>query len=89
MRVLRVVQDYIIEFRNTISQKMWSVQEAQRSSSYRDLKAISWVSSHLVKGHNIKWYTDNQSVSRIVELGSMKEDLQCFAFHMHFKHVLA
>jgi len=29
----------------------------------------------LLKGHTIKWYADNQSVSRIVEIGSMKEDL--------------
>jgi len=36
---------------------------------------------HLAKGHTIKWYTDNQSVSRIVEVGSMKEDLQCLALH--------
>ena len=36
----------------------------------------------LLKGHTIKWYADNQSVSRIVEVGSMKEDLQCLALHI-------
>ena len=36
----------------------------------------------LLKGHTIKWYADNQSVSRIVEVGSMKEDLYCLALHI-------
>jgi len=64
---------------------MWNVEEARKSCSYRELKAIVlglesfW---HLVKGHTIKWYTDNQSVSRIVEIGSMKEDLQCLALRV-------
>ena len=75
---------YILEFRNTISHKMWSVEGTQRGSSYRELKAISLGLQsflHLVKGHTIKWYTGNQSV-RIVEVGSMKEDLQCLALHI-------
>ena len=29
-------------------------------------------------------YTDNQSVSRIVEVRSMKEDLQCFLSNAYF-----
>ena len=69
----------MLEFHNTISHKMWSVEEAQKSSSYRELKAIFLGLESfllLVKRHTIKWYTDNQSVSRIVEVGSMKEDLQ-------------
>ena len=37
---------------------------------------------HLLKGHTIKWYTDNQGVSRIVEVGSMKEDLQYLALRI-------
>ena len=59
---------------------MWSIKEVHKSSSYRELKAVSLGLESLlplVKGHTIKWYTDNQSVSRIVEVGSMKEDLQC------------
>ena len=76
---------YILEFDNTISHKMWGVEEAQKSSSFRELKAISLGLESflpLVKGHTIKWYTDNQSVSRIVEVGSMKEDLQCLALRI-------
>ena len=76
---------YMLEFHNTISHKMWSVEEAQKSSSYRELKAISLGLESLlllVKGHTIKWYTDNQSVSRIVEVGNMKEDLQRLALRI-------
>ena len=76
---------YMLEFYNTISHKMWSVEEAQKRSSYRELKAISLGLESflpLVKGHTIKWYTDNQSVSRIVEVGSMKEDLQRLALRI-------
>ena len=32
---------YMLDFHNTISHKLWSVEEAQKSSSYRELKAIS------------------------------------------------
>ena len=42
------------------------------------LGSLAFFYFHLVKGRPIKWYPDNQSVSRIVEVGSMKEDLQCF-----------
>ena len=76
---------YILEFDNTISHKMWGVEEVQKSSSFRELKAISLGLESflpLVKGHTIKWYTDNQSVSRIAEVGSMKEDLQCLALRI-------
>ena len=85
MRVLRVVLVTILEFDNTISHKRWGVEEAHKSSSFRELKAISLgVESFLplVKGHTIKWYTDSQSVSRIVEVGSVKEDLQCLALRI-------
>ena len=59
-----------------------AVSSISPKNSFRELKAISLGLESflpLVKGHTIKWYTDNQSVSRIVEVGSMKEDLQCLA----------
>ena len=74
---------YMLDLYNTISHKLWSVDEAQKSSSYRELKAVSLGLESffpLLKGRTIKWYTDNQSVARIVEVGSMKEDLQCLAY---------
>ena len=76
---------YMLDLHNTISYKLWGVDEAQKSSSYRELKAVflgleSFLP--LLKGRTIKWYTDNQSVARIVEVGSMKEDLQCLALRI-------
>ena len=70
--------NYMLDLHNTISHKLWGVDEAQKSSSYRELKAVflgleSFLP--LLKGHAIKWYTDYQSVARFVEVGSMKEDL--------------
>ena len=76
---------YMLGFHNTISHKLWKVDDAQKSSSYRELKAVSLGLESflaLLKGHTIKWHTDNQSVSTIVEVGSMKEDLQCLALHI-------
>lgn len=75
----------MLDFHNTMSRKLWSVDEAQRSSSYRELKAVSLSQesfSPLLKGHTIKWYADNQSVSRIVKVGGMKEDLQCLTLRI-------
>ena len=68
---------HILEFHNTISHKMWNVEEARKSSSYREFKAIA-----LDLESFLHLYTDNQSVSRIVEIGSMKEDLQCLALRV-------
>ena len=64
---------------------MWSPEEIHKSSPYRELKAVSLGLESflpLVKGHTIKWYTDNQSVSRIIEVGSMQEDLLCLALRI-------
>ena len=75
----------MLDFHNTMSHKLWSVDEEQKSFSYREPKAVSLGPESflpLLKGHTIKWYTDNQSVSRIVEVGSMKEDLQCLALRI-------
>ena len=76
---------YMLDLHHTISHKLWSVDEAQKSSSYRELKAVSLGLESflpLLKGRTIKWYTDNQSIARIVEVGSMKEDLQCLALRI-------
>ena len=71
---------------------MWNVEEARKSCSNRELKAIGLGLEcflHMVKGHTIKWYTDNQrSVSRIAEIESMKEDLQCLALRVFSMYLL-
>ena len=56
----------MLDFHNTIFHKLWSVDEALKSSSYRELTAVSLGLESflpLLKKHIIKWCTDNQSVS--------------------------
>ena len=76
---------YILDFGNTICHKMWSVEQVQRSASHRKLKAIALGLEYFfpfMTGQTINCFTDNQGVSRIVEVGSMKEELQCLALHI-------
>ena len=50
---------YMLGFHNTISQKLWKVDEAKKTSSYRELRAASLGLESflaLLKGHTIKWY---------------------------------
>ena len=57
----------------------WSEHEAQLSSTWRELKAVYQVLCSLapkLKGHIVKWFTDNQNVTRIVQSGSKKPHLQ-------------
>jgi hypothetical protein len=60
----------------------WDQDDIKRSSSFREIKAISLglkSFGQILRGHTIKWYTDNQAVARMVEVGSMKEHLQLIA----------
>ena len=34
---------------------------------------------HILKGHKVQWYTDNQNVTRIIDRGSTKPDLHTLA----------
>jgi hypothetical protein len=51
----------------------------KQSSTFRELKAAEFVllalHSHL-SGRFVKLYSDNQNVARIVNVGSMKRELQ-------------
>ena len=35
--------------------------------------------AHILTGHKVQWYTDNQNGTRIINRGSTKPDLQTFA----------
>ena len=57
----------------------WSEDEARQSSTWRELKAVDRVLESVadkLSSHTIKWYTDNQSVVRIIQHGSRKSYLQ-------------
>ena len=50
-----------------------------RLSTWRELKAVHKVLQSFtskLKGHAVKWFSDNQAVVRIVQVGSGKPHLQ-------------
>jgi hypothetical protein len=64
------------------STKARSTDEALESSTGRELKAIELALcyfQHVFSGKSLNWYTDNQHCGKIVEAGSMKENLQAIA----------
>ena len=70
---------YVVEIGPNISHGHWSLHEAVMSSTWRELKAVFLVLQSLaqkLQGHTVKWFTDNQNVVRIVQVGSMKPHLQ-------------
>ena len=70
---------YVVEFGPDISHGHWSVEESKMSSTWRELRAVFAVLQAFVeklRGHTIKWFTDNQNVVRIVKVGSKKTHLQ-------------
>ena len=70
---------YVVEIGPNISHGHWSHHEATMSSTWRELKAVFLVLESLaqkLQGHTVKWFTDNQNIVRIVQVGSMKPHLQ-------------
>ena len=61
----------------------WNIVEGRESSTSREIKAdylgLSSFKRLLYIGHTKKWYTDNPSVVRIVEFGSLKLLLKAIA----------
>ena len=57
----------------------WSAQEMARSSTWRELRAVRIMLEFLVsklKNERVRWFSDNQNVVRIMEVGSKKPQLQ-------------
>ena len=62
--------------------KMWLPHESVQSSTWRELAAIEFAIlsfTELLKGSHVKWFTDNQTAAKIVEVGSMHSELQKIA----------
>ena len=61
---------------------MWTAFESEKSSTWRELKAIDLALTSFkdnFTGKVIKWYTDNKNCVNIVTSGSMKPELQSIA----------
>lgn len=74
----------ITDFNNDfVSDKMRSENERSQSSTWRELSVIEFslqsFASALEGSHVLKWFTDSQVASKIVEMGSMKLDLHKMA----------
>ena len=66
----------------TVCHKMWLPHERAKSSTWRELAAIEFALlsfTEVLKGSHVKWFTDNQAAAKIVEVGSMRLDLQDIA----------
>ena len=70
---------YVVEIGCDVAQGTWSKDEATLSSTWRELKAVDQVlRSYAAKlrGHRVRWFSDNQNVVRVIQVGSRKEHLQ-------------
>ena len=78
---------YIVEkTENIIAQGSFSNFESNTSSTYRELLAVKNVLSslvHLLKNQNVQWNSDNSNVSRIINFGSTKQNLQELAIKIY------
>ena len=65
---------------------MWKNEEVNKSSTWREMKAIFIILQSLslcLSNKLVKIYTDNQNVARICNVWSMKPDLQYLALQIY------
>ena len=85
---------YMVEHGPQIAHGQKSAWEAQQSSTWRDLKAVTTVLQSFASSlsdKRIRWFTDNQNVVRILMYSSRKPLLQAEAlavFHLCMVHHL-
>ena len=85
---------YTVEHGHHMAQGLWTQDEATRSSTWRELRAVRMVLESLMeklRNQRVRWFSDNQNVVRILQTGSKKHDLQCEAlaiFSMSLKYQL-
>lgn len=81
-----------IQFEDKIFHQNWSDYESAQSSTFRELLAVS-LSLKAFKdslgAQTVVWYTDNQNVVRIVNIGSKVPALQQLALDVHRQCLIA
>jgi len=73
---------YTVEHSCYIAHGPWTPEEATRSSTWRELRAVRMVLESLkskLKNERVRWFSDNQNVVRILQTGSRKPDLHAEA----------
>ena len=69
---------YMVEHGCHIAHGRWFEEEAGRSSTWREIRAVRLVLESLIpmlKNERIQWFSDNQNVVRILQAGSRKVEL--------------
>ena len=70
---------YTVEHGGQIANGLWDKEEAQQSSTWRELRAVRMVLESFesqLQNERVRWFTDNQNVVWIVLHGSKKPALQ-------------
>ena len=73
---------YTVQHGCHIAQGLWLPDEATKSSTWREIRAVRQVLEALeskLSNQRVRWFTDNQNVVRILQVGSRKPDLQAEA----------
>ena len=73
---------FVVEHGTCISHGQWTAAEAGLSSTWRELAAVWLVLLSVAQklaNYRVRWFTDNQNVVRILQVGSRKPDLQAVA----------
>ena len=71
--------EYTVEHGGQIANEMWSEEETAQSSTWRELRAVRRILEsfvHNLQNERVRWFTDNQTVVRIVLHGRKKPALQ-------------
>ena len=70
---------YTVEHGPYIAQGQWDQDEARLSSTFRELRVVRLVLESIadkLRHARVRWFTDNQNVVQILQVGSRKYDLQ-------------
>ena len=77
---------FTVEHGCHVAQGLFSEEEAAQSSTWRELHAVRMVLgslAHMLHNQRVRWFSDNQNVVRIIEIGSRNPKLQKEALEIY------
>ena len=77
---------FTVEHGCHIAQGLFSEEEAAQSSKWRELHAVRMVLgslAHMLHNQRVRWFSDNQNLVRIIEIGSRNPKLQKEALEIY------
>jgi hypothetical protein len=72
----------VVEHGPCVAYGQWTIEEVEKSSTWRELSAVYQVLSAVATklgGSRVRWFTDNQNVAHILQVGSKKGELHAIA----------